>query len=199
MIIIDNLLKYINEDKHTNPTTTSNKFKRDLWEYCVEYLQDIPYSTAVELGTHKGQSSFILGNIFDYVHTCNLPGNFEKAKELNKNLDNINYVGIDLYNSDVQTPFTNDCIDLFLIDAGHSYDNVITDFTRAMYMNHTDDVVFVFDDYGLIPDVRKAIDDLVDLGKIKIVKYIGHEPNYDFKNGRVLVGWEGVICKLNFD
>jgi hypothetical protein len=195
-MMIEQLLETIGEDKHTNPTTTSNKFKRDLWEFCKNEFSDRIHPTAVEFGTHKGQTTYILANIFDFVHTCNLPRNFDKAMELNVNYDNINYVGIDLYNTDIQQPFTNDAVDLFLIDAGHSYDNVMTDFTRATYMNTIFPCYFVFDDYGLIPEVKRAINDLIWVGKLEIVQYIGHEPNYDFRNGRVLSDWEGVICKL---
>ncbi len=193
---IDLLLNTIGEDKHTNPTTTSNKFKRELWEFCKTDFSDRIHSTAVEFGTHKGQTTYILADVFDFVHTCNFAGNFDKAMTLNCQNNNINYVGIDLYNTTIHEPFTTDSIDLFLIDAGHSYDNVMTDFTRATYMNTASTCYFVFDDYGLIPDVKKAIDDLIWLGKLEIVKCIGHESNYDFKNGRVLKDCEGIICKL---
>lgn len=194
--MIDKLLEIIGEDKHTNPTTTSNKFKTDLYNFCkLEFGKELA-TTAVELGTHKGQSTYILAEIFDLVHTCNLPGNFDKAMTLNAKHDNIKYVGIDLYNTDIRQPFTTDTIDLFLIDAGHSYDNVMTDFTRATYMNTASPCYFVFDDYGLIPEVKRAINDLIWVGKLEVIKYIGHEPNYDFRNGRVLSDWEGVICKL---
>lgn len=192
--MINKLLQQIGEDKHTNPTTTSDKFKKDLYEFCIETGLG---GVAVEYGTHKGSTTRILAHVFDRVYTCNLPGHFKDAQRLNEDLDNIAYVGIDLYNSDVYVPITDDQIDLFFIDAVHSHEAVLTDFTRSTNMKYLNPCYFVFDDTGLYPEVLRAVNDLVWMGKLEIVKEIGHPQGYDFGSGRILKhGAEGLICKL---
>lgn len=192
--MIEKILQEINEDKHTNPATTSNNFKRDLWDFCIEMNLN---GLAVEFGTHKGQTTRVLSYLFDKVYTFNLPGNFDKAKEINQDRDNIQYIGVDLYKTSVNEEFFTSQVSLFLIDAGHSTDNVLTDFTRAINMPLSDTVYFVFDDYGLIYDVKTAIDSLIQFGKLEIIREIGQPQGYDFKNGRILqLGSEGLICKL---
>ena len=55
-IDIDNVLQTeIREDKHDNPSTTSFKFKKDLYEF----FKDSKDKVCVEFGTHKGQTTRI--------------------------------------------------------------------------------------------------------------------------------------------
>ena len=85
--MIDQLLKEIGEDKHQNMTTTSFKFKRDVWEF-FQHFQD---KIAVEFGTHKGQTTKVLSHLFKKVYTVNRLDNKE-AKTLNKDIKNIEYI-----------------------------------------------------------------------------------------------------------
>ena len=101
MTKIDKLLEQIGEDKHTNPATTSNKFKKDLYEFCKSEFPWTCEHVAAEFGTHKGQTTKILSEVFDKVYTVNLPDNFNEARRINADRDNIEYVGLDLYKSDV--------------------------------------------------------------------------------------------------
>lgn len=195
--MIEQLLQEINEDKHTNPATTSNKFKTDLWNFVMQEYMWPQDKTAVEFGTHKGQTTRILSHLFGKVHTFNLPGNFDKAMQLNSDRNNINYIGLDLYKTDVYDTPVNDSISFYLVDAGHSTDQVLTDFSRLSIMNNTNPCYIVFDDYGLIYDVHDAVNYLLEYPVIEVVAEIGHPKGYDFKNGRVLnLGPEGLICKL---
>ena len=66
--MIDKLLEEIGEDKFQNNTTTSLKFKRDIWDFFQGYQDKI----AVELGTHKGQTTKILSYLFKKVYTVNI-------------------------------------------------------------------------------------------------------------------------------
>jgi hypothetical protein len=193
--LIDKLLLYIKEDKSENMATTSKKFKRDLFNFFKETSQDI---IACEFGTHKGQTTYILSQIFKKVYTINQSEkSFESAKIVNKNRNNISYVVLDLYNDDFnKTPFMEGVVDVFFIDAGHSYDNVIHDVKRVQYLKPNRPVWVIFDDYGLIKDVKRAVDDLCETEIMNIDSYIGHEKGHEFKEGRILLDWEGVICKL---
>ena len=194
--MIEQLLNEIVEDKHQNLSTTSKQFKTDLWNFCIENPM-ILLSDAVEYGTHKGQTTRILSHLFRRVYTCNLPGNFDKAKALNSDRKNIEYVGIDLYQEHTHDKLITDTqVSLFFVDAVHTHDAVFTDVTRSCLHSLAPSVYFVFDDYGLAPEVKKAVDDLMWVNKLEFVKHIGHDTGHDFGQGRVLKAPEGIICKL---
>ena len=203
---IDWLLDSIGEDKHTNPTTTSNKFKQDVWEF----FKDSKDKTCVELGTHKGQTTKILSYCFKNVYTINKDTqSFRDAKALNVGLDNITYIPFDLYSNE---ELKIEDVSVFLIDAGHKYNEVVSDINRCLSMIskivfltprfptfYRQDSYIIFDDYGLEvheKQVKLAIDKFIKNGKIKIVKKIGHESGYSFDGSRVLKDNEGLICKV---
>ena len=79
MKTIEELLIEVGEDKHQNLSTTSFKFKTDLWNFFKGFEDKV----CVEFGTHKGQTTRILSFLFDRVHTINNNEN-ELAKELNR-------------------------------------------------------------------------------------------------------------------
>ena len=195
MKTIDQLLLEIGEDKHQNLTTTSFKFKRDFWNF----FQDFKGKTAIEFGTHKGQTTRIMSFLFDKVHTVNNTDN-EKSKELNADRANIVHHNFNLYSSD-RLPVV-DIIDVALIDAGHTYAEVIYDINRIISMNCSEECYIVFDDYGSIPDVRRAIDHAINMRYLEQVQEIGHSKGHNFGNGtkggpdRILAGPEGLITKV---
>ena len=93
---IDFLLKSINEDKSINPTTTSDKFKTDVWNFFKDFKDQI----CVEFGTHKGQTTKVLSHCFKKVFTINVnEESLATAKMLNVGIDNIEYVPFDLYSN----------------------------------------------------------------------------------------------------
>ena len=193
---IDYILESIGEDKHTNMTTTSNQFKIDVWDY----FKDFKNKTAVELGTHKGYTTKVLSYCFEKVFTINREEkSFKDTKKFNVGLDNIKYVPFDLYSSN-ELPI-KDSVSMFLIDAGHLYENVVMDINRCLKANIEDECYIVFDDYGMNVHrnhVKRAVDEFIDLGKIKIIKKIGHTPGHIFnkEKNRVLEDHEGLICKV---
>lgn len=192
---IDQLLAEVKEDKTVNMSTTSFLFKRNLWDF----FQGFSDKNCVEFGTHKGQTTRILAHLFNEVYTFNLPHHFDEAKRLNADLDNISYIGLDLYQSDIETTCKHKPVSVFFIDAVHTFDAVMSDVTRALNFKLADgDVYFVFDDIGLIPDVRFAVLQLIKIKKLEIVAMIGHEKGFNFGSTppRILQDHEGYICKL---
>jgi len=192
---IDQLLKEVKEDKTVNMSTTSFLFKRNLWDF----FQGFEKKNCVEFGTHKGQTTRILAHLFNEVYTFNLPNHFDEAKRLNADLDNIQYIGLDLYQSPIETTCKHKPVSVFFIDAVHTFDAVMSDVMRALNFKLADgDVYFVFDDIGLIPDVRFAVLQLIKIKKLEIVAMIGHEKGYSFGGTpvRILQDNEGYICKL---
>lgn len=197
---IDEILKEVAEDKSENLSTTSFKFKRDVWDFF--YDDSFLNTCVVEFGTHKGQSTRLLSFLFDKVYTINLPGHFSEAQRLNLDRTNICYVPMDLYGTAIDDNFVHRSIKAFFIDAGHETDQVLTDFARCKNLKMDDgDVYFIFDDYGLKPTVFAAVNQLIYTKQIEKVKYIGHYPRYNFGSGgrgeeRILTDYEGIICKL---
>lgn len=200
MKTIEDLLLEIKEDKRDNLSTTSFQFKTDIWNY----FQNFKDKVVVEFGTHKGQTTRILSFLFKTVYTVNNNDNLI-AKELNADRSNITYINFDLY-SPYQLPIT-EAVDVFLVDAGHEYNHVISDINRIFDMNCNEDCYIIFDDYGAdchINTVKKAVNDACALNYISVIEKIGHQAGHNFGNGnkggqdRILLDSEGVITKIKW-
>ena len=194
---IDDLLVEIGQDKYENLSTTSFLFKQDLWEF---FTEDDRWESAnaVEFGTHKGQTTRILSYLFDHVYTINLPKHFYEAEILNRDRDNITYVGMDLYGDSLDKNFVHRPISVVFIDAIHTFDAVLMDFARSKKFKLTEEVYYIFDDYGLVREVYQAVNQLIYTNQVKRVRYIGHPPRHSFggRPERLLLDHEGIICKL---
>jgi ubiquinone/menaquinone biosynthesis C-methylase UbiE len=196
--MINDILEFLNEDKHSNLTTTSNKFKRDIWNFFDG--EDWSDKVCLELGTHKGQTTYMLSHIFGKVITVNRSEeSLIRAREINSGRDNIEFVAFDLYATPFDKKITDDVIDVLFIDAGHSYNEVMMDVTRILnHHNYSDDLIIIFDDFGLIKSVNDAITELLMNNKIEFVTEIGEPINHNFGGvpERILrLGSEGVICR----
>ena len=97
--------------------------------------------------------------LFKKVYTINNNENV-KAKELNQDRTNITYLNHNLYSD--QLPPIQDKINVFFIDAIHEYNAVISDINTAFSLNCNPECYIIFDDYGLKPPVKKAINQALD-------------------------------------
>lgn len=191
---IDEILKEVVEDKKDNLSTTSFKFKKDLWDQ----FQGFEKKNCVEFGTHKGQTTRVLAHLFDHVYTINLPKHFDEAKSLNFDLGNIDYIEMDLYQDPIDVNFKHKPISVFFIDAVHTFDAVMSDFSRALNFKLDNEVYFVFDDYGCIKEVFYAVNQLIRINQLQRISYLGHESGHNFGGfpPRILTDYEGIVCKL---
>ena len=84
-------------------------------------------------------------------------------------------------------------IDVAFIDCVHTEQAVISDMDNSLGLGAE---ILVFDDYGLFPEVKLAVDKYIEEGKLKLEKYIGLEKGvHTFVNKeRELLDYEGVIC-----
>jgi hypothetical protein len=189
---IEFLLESIGEDKHTNPTTTSNKFKTDVWNFFKDFKDKI----CIEFGTHKGQTTKVLSHCFKKVYTINISDeSLATARMLNVGIGNIEYVPFDLYSTEI---LDIDDASVFMIDAGHKYLHVVSDINRCLSMSSGDSCYIIFDDYGLdkhVGDVKKAIDEFIDNNKIELVKKIGLQKGQTLGEN-VFEDDEGLICRV---
>lgn len=195
---INKILSEISEDKYQNLSTTSFKFKTDVWNFFQEFSDKV----AVEFGTNKGQTTRLLSYLFKYVYTVNINDNAEAIK-LNADIDNIRYISnFNLYSG--RELLIPDQISLFFLDAGHTFDELIYDINRVTSMQCTPNCYILFDDYGSSTNIgiKRAVDMAVSSKVLEIVKFIGHEAGHNFGNGikggpdRILIGPEGVITKI---
>ena len=197
---IDELIKRDSiPDKPEMYATTTYKFKRDLWEFFSKPEYKDTYF--VEYGTSRGYTSMVASYLFKEVHTININDDIVSAQYLSSR-KNINRHIFDLYSSDIfkwkDIPFG----DVYLIDAVHTYSAVCADITSALSTlpSTLGKKILIFDDYGSYPDVKRAIDEAVDKGLIKVLVYIGEQKGYSFgppaqDTSRTLTAPEGVICQ----
>ena len=180
------------DDKRDDRSTTSHKFKQEL----LEFFNDKKLINCIEVGTASGHTTRILSYLFDKVITIEQNNNeIQKARALNEDRTNIEYLHGDAYNTDWGIDET---FDIAFIDCVHQYAFVKSDFDRCKKLGAK---YFVFDDYGLnesLPSVKMFVDDMVRNGELEIVKFIG-EPSgtklwKKYNREDALVDWEGVIA-----
>lgn len=181
---IDEMLINI-PDKFQHKTTTSHKFKRDVYDFFnkPEFKEKI----CLEIGSNVGYTTRILSYLFKEVIGFNLD-NVELAEKFNSDRSNVKFYAQDVYNTTLPTNRG----DIFFIDAMHTYHAVIEDTIRSLKFQSNDKKYFIYDDYGAFPEIKKAIDDLIEYDKIQIIKKIGHSPDEKFT--RELYDYEGIIC-----
>lgn len=195
---IEQVLQEIKEDKQHNLSTTSFKFKQDVWNF----FQGFQDKVAVEFGTNKGQTTKLLSYLFNKVYTVNINDNAD-AIALNLNRNNIEYISnFNLYSHQLLP--ISDSASLFFIDAGHQYAEIISDINRVTSMPCEVDCYLLFDDYGSMinPGIKQAVNQAVEQGILEIIEFIGHEKGHNFGNAvkggpdRILLDREGVITKI---
>lgn len=172
-------------DKFQHKTTTSHKFKKDLFEFFNK--PEFKNKVCLEIGSNIGYTTRVLSYLFKDVIGFNLES-VEIAEKFNSDRPNVRYYAQDVYKSTLPV----DHGDVFLIDAEHTYHAVIDDTIRSLNFKSSDKKYFIYDDYGAFPEIKQAISDLIEYNKIKIVKKIGHSPEENFT--RKLYDYEGLIC-----
>ncbi len=192
---IQEILKDCLEEKYDNPSTTSIKFKQDLYDFFNG--PEFKSVAAIEFGTHKGQTTRVLSYLFDHVYTINLPNNFDTARVNNSDRNNITYIGLNLNSEPQPIPEINHPLTVVFIDAIHTTKNVLMDIDRCMIHPTTDVMYFIFDDFGATPEVNAAVATFLDKNGTSIVKYIGHPPMTKITKTIILNTWEGVIIKYD--
>lgn len=197
---IEELLEECGEDKFQNLSTTSFKFKTDLWNFFTA-IPESRYLNCVEFGTHKGQTTRILSHLFRNVYSINLPNHFDQAERLNADRQNIKFIGMNLYEQPIDENFKHDPCNVFFIDAVHEFDPIMSDFSRSLNFKFDERYprYFIFDDYGQDNrQVWQVVNQLIRVGRLEKIAYFGHDPNHSFGGHpeRILKDYEGILCKL---
>jgi len=190
------LEKYDIPDKPDFFATTSHKFKSDLFTFFTECKDKI----FIEFGTSRGFSSVFVSELFKHVHTVNIQLS-EETKELLSKTDNITAHKFDLYNLAAKDYLEKlDRGDVFFVDAKHEYKAVKSDTYLAKEFANKGAYV-IYDDYGAYREIKRAVNKLIDLKVIEVVKYIGNKKGWKYGENdgsvkRTLEDYEGVICKI---
>ena len=211
--IANKLLKETTK-KDSNIITTSEQFKKELIDYFGTGFDD---KVIVEVGCAYGHTTKLLSVMFKEVYCINDNQPHEqdekwrlfKVKEvlveddytmlkvnmdnnLGLDFDNVYYFRCDCY-SGGGWPLDMPDIDVAFIDCVHTEQAVISDMDNSLGLGAE---ILVFDDYGLFPEVKLAVDKYIEEGKLKLEKYIGLEKGvHTFVNKeRELLDYEGVIC-----
>jgi hypothetical protein len=198
-VVDENKKKLLDDlpDKYVSKTTTSLKWKADF----IDYFDTGEYKkcNAVEIGSSLGATTHVLSHLFEKVIAVdNLSDRHVKSEQVyNSDRDNITYVTKDVYNSEWQ--FGK--VDLFIIDCIHDYEHIKLDIDNAIktfdnVMNGESKRLLAFDDYGLFPELKQAIDEYIESGQLELIKYIGHPAGNSFPKTlhKVLKDKEGIIC-----
>lgn len=181
-------------DKWECKTTTTKQFKYDLYSFCIENN----IKSALEIGASVGHTTFFLANFLERITSVEInPGKIKDAKKRTVNFSNIKFLEESVYGKE----WEYEPHDLVIIDCIHDYTHVISDIKNALKIKSK---YLVFDDYGLFPEVKRAIDDCIKQGLIKEIVKIGHKPGSHFSMARdpkvtkdkKLVDFEGIVCRV---
>ena len=177
-------------DKRKDKNTTSLQFKKDL----IEFFKNMQLKNCVEIGTSLGYSTYVLSHLFESVTTIDIDiNNIQKASKFNSERTNITF----LHGNSTTSEWDMDCkFDVAFIDADHSHNAVLKDIDTCIKYG-TNTMYIVFDDYGLPDGVKPAVDEVLNKGILKVIKYIGEPAGNEPRIGKPLVDWEGIICQIN--
>ena len=178
-------------DKFTSKTTTSLKWKSDF----IDYFRDDKYKDMkiLEIGSSLGHSSRILSFLFKKVIAVdNLSERHIKSNRLNYDRNNIEFVTMDVYGQD----WNFESVDVVFIDCVHDYEHIKSDIENSLKFGKG--TIIAFDDYGLFPEVKKAIDEYIKNGILKLETYLGMPSGTKFPKTLYveLKDWEGLVCQV---
>ncbi|MFN0248637.1 MAG: FkbM family methyltransferase [Kofleriaceae bacterium] len=178
-------------DKQENIMTISNRFKRDVIDFFDENGRR---DCVVEIGSYLGYSTRFLASLFSQVVSVDVNIDvLSYNRHLNSDLDNIDYVHMDVYGGDWST-LAIYAADVVMIDANHEYRCVASDIERSIATFGKP--ILILDDYGAWPGVKQAVDERIGSGRLQVLRYVGHPPGWHIKTFGDTVDWEGIICRV---
>ena len=177
-------------DKSEWKTTTSKLFKTNLAQYFYKKNKQ----NWIELGAAQGHTTFIISNLANKV--LSIDNQKENCEQIDKlNLSNVTSSSVDLYSNEFKKFMENNTFDIAIIDAVHDEEHVKIDISNCILAGVK---TIIFDDYGLIPGVKTAVDKFIKgLNNCKVY-YIGMPVGTKYPNtiNKILKDWEGVIVEI---
>jgi SAM-dependent methyltransferase len=181
-------------DKWEVKTTTSKRWKRGLYDF----INIFDVKSVLEIGTSLGHTTYFVAHFVPKVTTVEVePSRVQKAKELSEKHNNINFICQSAYGRDWDFGYH----DLTIIDCIHEYKYVKMDIDNSIKLGTK---YIAFDDYGLFPEIKQAIDEYISEGKLEVVSKIGYPKGTHFHMSlssnttpdKILTDSEGIICRV---
>lgn len=181
-------------DKWESKTTTSKKWKLGLYDF----IKDRGISSVLEIGTSTGHTTYFVAHFVDKVTTVEVDSTrVSRAKEFSKKHNNIDFICQSAYDKKWSFGYH----DLTIIDCIHEYKYVKMDIINAIDLKTK---YIAFDDYGLFPEIKQAIDEYISDGILEIVSKIGYPKGTHFymskssntTSDKRLLDAEGIICRV---
>lgn len=179
-------------DKWDSKTTTTLRYKSEL----IDFFRDPKYKdkTCLEIGSSLGHSTKILSHLFKSVTAVDILKERHEIsyRQYNSSNTNINYVVANVYDS--EWDFGHH--DIVFIDCVHDYTHVKSDIENSLKICHKP--ILIFDDYGLFPDIKKAIDEYIESDRFEVLAHIGHQKGTIIPKtqNKILKHFEGIICQV---
>tara|TARA_R100000805_G_C3623153_1_gene128738 strand:+ start:2489 stop:3931 length:1443 start_codon:yes stop_codon:yes gene_type:complete len=179
-------------DKWESKTTTTLRYKSEM----IDFFRDKKYKnmTVLEIGSSNGHSTKVLSHLFKSVTAVDIlkERHTYSQENYNKSNNNINYIVADVYNK----PWNFGHHDIVFIDCVHDYPHVKSDIENTLKICNKP--IIIFDDYGLFPDIKKAIDEYIDSGRFEVLTYVGHQKGTIIPKtqNKILKHFEGIICQV---
>ena len=76
----------------------------------------------------------------------------------------------------------------------HDYEHVKMDVETSLNFG-TDEVILIFDDYGLAKDIRQVVGEYIKSGILEEIQFVGEDQGSDCRRGRKLEAPEGIMCR----
>jgi len=170
--------------------TVSTKMRDDI----AVFFKELPKYNIAEIGSYKGYTTHFLASQFAKVYAVDNNYAFTQInKEINKNINNIEYIDLDIYRNSWKKLPEN--IDVVFIDAAHDYQSVKNDIMNSL--NRFKQLKYIiFDDYGVWPGVKQIVDELINNKVLVFETHIGIT-DVPGLNGIVYGTNEGILCKVN--
>ena len=179
-------------DKWESKTTTTLRYKSEM----IDFFRKEKYKnmTVLEIGSSNGHSTKVLSSLFKSVTAVDIlkERHLHSHENYNKDKDNINYIVADVYNK----PWDFGHHDVVFIDCVHDYQHVRSDIENTLKICNKP--IMIFDDYGLFPDIKQAIDEYINSGVFEVLTYVGHQKGTIIPKtqNKILKHFEGIICQV---
>lgn len=174
-------------DKTKDVMTVSDRFREGL----VEFFASIGATMrCVEMGCYKGYTTRLLGELFSSVVAVDISPEMQAYNVHTYPCTRVMWATWD--SRDV--PWWFGPAHVYFIDAIHTYQCALSDALQAV-ADPTCQYV-VFDDYGAHQGVHDAVSELVEGGRLGVVREVGYEKGMLPVTPTNTLGAEGVICKV---
>jgi len=177
-------------DKSEWKTTTSKVFKVNL----AQFFNKKEKQDWIELGAAQGHTTSFISGLANKI--LSIDYDKKNCKLINDlGLSNVETSVADLYSTEFQDFMESNVFNVAVIDAIHDEEHVAIDIANCVSAGIK---TFIFDDYGMFPGVKKAIDDFISSLTISKITYIGMPPGTYYPNtqNKVLQDWEGIIVEI---